>query len=137
MAAMERFRVNEQIDNLLSKENQRSVDVLNSLQSCAWFKMSENGVVLYYRNRGGELVPSTIIPVDDFLKAADYYCENRDSELKVAMAMTKPHGVVNIYSPYVRKSGKRRVVTNLRNDFVPLLLEFAYQVMRSTQEKGK
>jgi len=85
--------------------------------------MSENGVVLYYRNRGGELVPSTIIPVDDFLKAADYYCENRDSELKVAMAMTKPHGVVNIYSPYVRKSGKRRVVTNLRNDFVPLLLE--------------
>ena len=136
MAAMERFRVNEQIDNLLSVENQRSVDVLNYLQSCAWFKMSGNEVVLYYRNQDGELAPSPgTTPVDDFLKAVDYYCENRESE--IAMTMKGPFEMVNIYSPYVKGDEKRQVVINLRKNFIPVFLEFAYQVMRSTQEKGK
>jgi hypothetical protein len=120
----------------LSEENQRSVDILRSTQNAPFFRKKGNDVVLYYRNDDAELVPSdTKYPVEDFLRAVDYYYENRSSEIGVNVAMTKENGVVNVYAPFEKGAKERPVVVSIKNYMVPQILEFAYLLVRSPQPK--
>jgi hypothetical protein len=117
----------------LSEEDQRSVNILRDIQDTIRFDRRGNEVVFYYsRNNYGELVPSTKYPVEDFLKAVDYYQENRDLELRVNMAMTKKDGVVDVYAPFEKGAKERPVVVSIKNYMVPQILEFAYLLVRSS-----
>ena len=129
----------EQAYNLLSDEDQKSVDILKALQDSYWFALDEddkNVVKLYNRDQFEGVEPGKIkFPVDDFLNAVDYYFKNRGHEIAVNFAMQKPDGVVDIYSPHVEGVVERHVVASLKNYFVPQLLEFAYLIVRSSQKK--
>lgn len=123
--------------DLLSPRDQKSVEILYSLQDSDWFRKVDDDVQLYNRVQG-ELKPSeTKFPVDDFLNAVDYYYDNRDLEISVNEAMREPDGVVDIYSPHIKGGGKRQVVARVKNYFVPQILEFAYLIVRADQKKDK
>ena len=120
---------------LLSPRDQKSVEILNSLQDSDWFRKVDDDVQLYYRVQGGLKPSETKFPVDDFLNAVDYYYDNHDLEISVNEAMRKPDGVVKVYSPHVKGGGDRQVVARIKNYFVPQMLEFAYLLIRADQEK--
>lgn len=130
--------VGERTPNSLLEADQRSVDILRNLQDSSWFSQDpkdSKSVLLYYQDSDHKgLKPDQKLPVEDLFRAVDYYQQNRCSESGVALAMSKPDGVVDVYSPYI-KGEERRVVVSIRNYMVPQILEFAYLLARSAQAK--
>lgn len=117
-------------------ENQRSVDILRSLQDSEWFcqdRADRTQVRLYRRNQDGALAPTPRhFSTDEFLKAVDFYYENRDMDWVVDSAMQKRDGIVNVWSEV---GGQKVVAVSLKNYLVPQMLEFAYLLVRSQQKK--
>lgn len=115
-------------------ENQRSIRILQYLQSYDWFSQDPEDrtrVRLYHRNNEGLLSPAQeSFSVADVLTAVDFYQKNRDHDLFVSNAMQKPDGVVRVWTG---PSNKRRVAVSIRNSLVPQILEFAYLLARDTR----
>lgn len=134
---IQKGELDENARSLLSENDQRSVNILNSLQGCDWFKQDGEEVQLLYRNPEGKLVTlHEGVPVEEFLTAVDYYQENRDHVASVSLAMKEPNGVVPVYSPSVEGGSERKVVTTIKNYMVPQILEFAYLILRSSVKEN-
>jgi hypothetical protein len=113
-------------------ENERSLDILSSLQNCAWFSLDpkdETQVLLYHNNGEGYVtLSSKHFSIDDFLKAVDFYCANRQVESLVNNAMQRLDGAVKVYT------GHEDEALRIVNYRVPQILEFAYRISRRAQE---
>src|SRR3989344_147442 len=115
-------REREQAISRLSEEDQRSINILYNIQNCERFYADDENV--HFKN------PNETFPIDDFLKAVDYYYDNRDLELVVNLAMREKDGVVKVYAPYVQGAEERPVILTIKNYMVPQILEFAYLLTR-------
>lgn len=114
-------------------ENQRSIDILQSLQDCDWFSQDPTDTMqirLYCRDSDGELAPTKHFPVSDFFAAVDFYQDNRDARQLVDFAMQRPDGVVNVWTG---RDSERRIAVRIKNSLVPQILEFAYLLARTAQ----
>lgn len=128
--------MNEQKEKLIPvDENQRSIDILNSLQNYAWFSRDpkdETQVRLYDRIDSFYIKPAQEhFTVTDFLKAVDFYQKNRDADVLVKDAMRRPDGFVNVWTG---PKNDRKVAVRIKNYLVPQILEFAYQLVRNAQK---
>lgn len=126
-----------EIKAVLSKQDLRSVYILQALQNCDWFRLKNRMVRLYNRNQERALVPTNeSFSIKDFFNAVDYYYDNRVSEEAVNRAMMKPEGKVEVFSPHVPKSDEpRKIVVSIKNYMVPQILEFAYLLARNVKSK--
>ena len=124
-----------------SEEMGRAINILRSMQSCDRFEQDRKGIekgrikLLYARDGSSNRIE--YIGTEDFLRAVDYYYENRDAETVVNYAMQKPEGVVKVYAPFKKDEKERPVVLEIKNYMVPQILEFAYLILRQTQKGGK
>ncbi|MBI2595771.1 hypothetical protein HYW46_03505 [Candidatus Daviesbacteria bacterium] len=118
----------------------RSIEILTSLQDCDSFQQDRQDrdriCLLYYTADGDSVAAREYYSKEDFYNAVDYYYENRNSELMVNLQMTKPDGVVEVYSPDKGARVPRHVVVRLKNYMVPQILEFAYLLLSQEQKKA-
>lgn len=117
------------------EQNIRSILILQQINDCSRFEQFEQSVRLKWIS-DGEIKAHIDFAIEDFLKAVDYYYENRDMEFAVNEAMRKPDGRVNVYSPHIADDVDRQVVVRIKNYIVPQVLEFAYLLLRSEQTKA-
>lgn len=121
------------------EEVAKVVDILRTMQDCARFELDRKDpsqISLAYDTGNPLFLTSSKrrIGVEDFLKAVDYYYENREAVSVVNSAMMKPEGVVRVYSPFRDNEAERQVVLSIRNYMVPQILEFAYLILRQNQK---
>lgn len=121
---------------VLPEQDQKSVQILRSIQDCYTFRQNNGVVCLYNLNQERHYALKEKFSVEDFFKAVDYYYENRVSEGEVDLAMTKPNGIVDVFSPHIPNNPQdREVVVSIKNYMVPQILEFAYLLARNASEK--
>lgn len=91
----------------LNEKDKNSVQILADIETSAWFRILNNELVTYQRNFDNQLVACDKYPKDQFINAALYLYENRDSEAAILYAL-ESNTSVKIYGPNGEGSSRSR-----------------------------
>ncbi len=118
----------------LSIQDDKSIEILGYTAAADWFQTDpkDTGLVrFYFRDQEG-LLSGGAYQQEDFLRAVDFYCKNRDSETNVALALHDSQGQVRVFHP---DHPFEVVVARIPASKLSQILEFAFQLARSDQKK--